>query len=76
MTFRSKPNGSARIIMNLSYPHEPKLGCGEVCSPNNEVAAFKEFEPVTMGSDSKRRRIMYRAGRPCQMIKVDWDMAY
>ena len=29
-----------------------------------------------MGSDSKWRRMMYNAGRPAEMIKADWDMAY
>ena len=31
---------------------------------------------MSMGSDGKWRRMMYIAGRPCEMIKADWDMAY
>ena len=76
MTVRLKANGAARIIMNLSFPHEPKLGKGEACSPNEGMRCFEEFEKVTMGSDSKLRTMMHRAGRPCEMIKADWDMAY
>ena len=76
MTVRLKPNGAARIIMNLSFPHEPQLGSGEACSPNEGMKCFQEFEPVSMGSDSKWRRMMYIAGRPAEMIKADWDMAY
>ena len=44
-------------------------------TPNEGMAAFEEFEPVTMGLDSKWRRMMHRAGMPCKMIKADWDMA-
>ena len=33
MSVRLKPNGAARIIMNLSFPHDPVLGGGEACSP-------------------------------------------
>ena len=76
MTVGLKANGAARIIMNLSYPHEPILGRGEACSPNEGMRCFEEFEKVTMGSDSKWRMMMHRAGRPCEMIKADWDMAY
>ena len=76
MTVRLKPNGAARIIMNLSFPHDPILGSGEACSPNEGMRCFQEFEPVSMGSDGKWRRMMHLAGRPCEMIKADWDMAY
>ena len=34
---------------------------------------MKEFEPVSMGSYSKWRRMMYRAGRSCERMKADWD---
>ena len=43
MTVRLKPNGAARIIMNLSYPHEPQLGSGETCSPNEGMRCFQKF---------------------------------
>ena len=69
-------NGRARLIMDLSYPHDTKLGKGQVCSPNEGMANFEEFEPLTMTSDIKWRRAMYRAGRPAEMVKADWDMAY
>ena len=35
-----------------------------------------EFEPVIMASDVAWRMCLYRAGRPCEMCKADWDMAY
>ena len=40
------------------------------------MANYEEFEPVTVGSDIKWRHCMYRAGRPAEMLKADWDMAY
>ena len=76
MTVRLKPNGSARIIIDLSHPHGPKLGGGEACSPNAGMAEYEEFEPCTMTGDVKWRKCLYRAGRPCEMCKADWDMAY
>ena len=62
--------------MSLSFPHDPILGGGEACSPNEGMRCFQEFEPVSMGSNGKWRRMMHLAGRPCEMIKADWDMAY
>ena len=64
MAVRLKPNGAARIIMNLSFPHDSVLGGGEVCSLNESMQAFQEFEPVSMASDVKWRKFMYLAGRP------------
>jgi hypothetical protein len=63
MTVRLKPNGAACIIMDLSYPHDMRLGKGMACSPNVGMEAFEEFEPVSMIGDQKWRRCMHRAGR-------------
>ena len=51
MTIRLKANGNARIIMDLSAPHGPKLEQGEACSPNEGMKEYNEFEPVTMAGD-------------------------
>jgi hypothetical protein len=48
---RLKANGAVRIIMNMSYPHEPKMGEGVACSPNAGMKDYEEFEPCTMTSD-------------------------
>ena len=56
MTVRLKPNGRARIIMDLSYPHNVTLGKGRVCSPNMGMANYEEFEPVCMAGDVQWRR--------------------
>ena len=63
MTVRLKPNGRARIIMDLSYPQGETLGKGMVCSPNVVMSNYDEFEPVKMKGDVQWRRCMYRAGR-------------
>ena len=76
MTVRLKPNGSARIIMDLSAPHGPTLGEGEACSPNMGMENYEEFEEVVMAGERKWRKCMHQAGRPCSMFKADWDMAY
>ena len=49
MTVRLKANQNARINMDLSPPHGPKLGGGEACSPNEGMCEYREFESVTMG---------------------------
>ena len=64
-----------RIIMDLSYPHWTRQGKGQLCSSNEGMANYEEFEPVAMASDVKWRRCIYRAGRPEEMMKVDYDMA-
>ena len=63
---RQKPNGSVRIILNLSSP----LG-----NSVNEGIDEKEF-PASMSSTTKWLRVLNRAGRGCRMVKVDWSDAY
>ena len=63
---RQKPNGSVRIILNLSSP----LG-----NSVNEGIDEKEF-PASMSSTTKWLRVLNRAGRGCKMVKVDWSDAY
>lgn len=63
---KQKPNGSVRIILNLSSP----LG-----SSVNEGIDEKEF-PATMSSTTKWIRVLNKAGRGCSMAKVDWSDAY
>jgi hypothetical protein len=63
---RQKPNGSVRIILNLSSP----IGFSV-----NEGIDEKEF-PASMSSTTKWLRVLNRAGRGCRMVKVDWSDAY
>lgn len=66
MMCRQKPNGSARIILNLSSPKGACVNDGI----NNE-----EF-PTSMSSTKKWLEVLDRAGRECSMLKLDWASAY
>ena len=48
MMVRLKPNGSARIIMDMSWPRKIYLGEGKACSPNEGMKNYKEYELVQM----------------------------
>ena len=74
MAVRLKPNGRARIFKDLSYPHDTKLGKGQVFSPNEGMSNYEEFEAVMLTSDAKLMRVMCRAGRTAEMVQADWDM--
>ena len=63
---RNKPNGSVRIILNLSSPKGSSVNDGI----NNE-----DF-PTTMSSTSKWVAALWKAGKGCKMCKVDWSDAY
>ena len=69
-------NGAARIIMNLSWPHDGKLGDGTVISVNADMSEWEAFEDTMMTSDRAWRECLYRAGCPAQMVKSDWNAAY
>ena len=76
MMVRLKPNGSARIIMDMSWPRKIYLGDGKACSPNEGMRNFEEFESVEMTSDAHFRRAMYWSGWPVEVAKTDWAVAY
>ena len=63
---RQKPNGSVRIILNLSAP--------KGFSVNDGVDADKF--PATMSSTEKWLRVLNKAGRGCWLTKTDWADAY
>jgi len=63
---RPKPNGSARIILNLSAPKGNSV---------NEGIDKDEF-PATMSSTEAWLKALYRAGRNCWICKTDWSDAY
>ena len=73
---RLKPNGSARIIMDLSHPRDVKLHASEACSPNTGMQNFVPFEPVKMTSDMEFREALFWAGWPADVMKTDWSIAY
>ena len=63
---RLKPNGKARIIINLSK--------GKPMSVNEGIR--KEDFPTAMSSTTAWIRIMLRCGRNCRFAKCDWASAY
>jgi len=63
---KPKPNGSVRIILNLSAP----LG-----SSVNEGINPADF-PTTMSSTTAWLRVLRAAGRNAKMCKIDWADAY
>ena len=63
---KPKPNGSVRIILNLSSP----LG-----NCVNEGIDKDEF-PTIMSSTTKWLRALHLAGRKAKMCKIDWADAY
>ena len=66
MTIRPKPNGSVRIILNLSAP----LGA----SVNEGIN--KDYFPASMSSMTDWLRALQKAGRRAEMCKIDWSDAY
>jgi hypothetical protein len=66
MMCRQKPNGSARIILNLSAPKGSSV---------NDGIDSDEF-PTTMSSTQKWLAILDKAGRKCLIVKLDWASAY
>ena len=63
---RQKPNGSARIILNLSAPKGSSV---------NDGVTSEDF-PTTMSSTQKWLEVLDKAGRNCLMVKLDWASAY
>lgn len=63
---RQKPNGTARVILNLSAPKGSAV---------NEGIDKKQF-PAVMSSTKKWVAILNRAGRAAWIAKCDWAEAY
>ena len=63
---RDKPDGSVRVILNLSAPTGISV---------NEGIDSNEF-PTSMSSTTKWLIAMNKAGRNCLFCKIDWADAY
>ena len=63
---RPKPNGSVRVILNLSAP------IGE--SVNDGISS-EEF-PTKMSSTEEWLRVLNKAGKNCLILKIDFSDAY
>ena len=67
---RLKPNGTARLIINLSHPNLDEGPTGI----NSGIDA-KEF-PATMSSTAKFVESLFKVGRNALICKSDWNQAY
>ena len=88
MDTRPKPNGSIRIIINMSDPHtkvydvdkkcmrEAQLGDGVALSPNMGLRGWLDFEPCLMSTSEDFRMAMFDCGHRCRFCKSDWSHAY
>ncbi len=63
---RPKPDGSARVILNMSAPSGRSV--------NEGINA--ELFPAKMSSTVKWLRVLERAGKGCVIMKIDWSDAY
>ena len=61
-----KPNGKARLILNLSAPKGFSVNDG----------IDKSEYPAKMTSTMQFVRIMNKCGRKCKFVKLDWAAAY
>ncbi|MFN9955036.1 MAG: hypothetical protein ACK55I_18210, partial [bacterium] len=65
MMCRQKPNGSVRIILNLSAPKGSSV---------NDGIDSDDF-PTTMSSTQTWLAVLDKAGRNCLLVKLDWASA-
>jgi len=63
---RLKPNGSVRVILNLSAPRGLSV---------NDGIDIEEF-PASMSSTQAWVKVLNKAGKNCWITKVDWADAY
>ena len=63
---RPKPNGSVRVILNLSAPKGRSVNDG----------INKDDFPAKMSSTAAWLRVLNQAGRDCLITKTDWAAAY
>ena len=63
---RKKPNGAARVILNLSAPAGMSV---------NDGIKAEDF-PAVMSSTAAWLKVLNKAGRGCWITKTDWASAY
>ena len=63
---KAKPNGSVKVILNLSAP------LGKSVNEGIDNACF----PATMSSTKKWLQILHPAGKGCLIVKINWSSAY
>ena len=63
---RPKPDGSVRVILNMSAP--------KGCSVNDGID--NTLFPAEMSSTQKWLAVLDKAGHGCVIMKIDWSDAY
>ena len=75
ITVKLKPNGKARICINMSAPYKKDSDPPEMPSSVNSGINTDEF-PTSMSSTGTFLKSLMRAGCPAEMCKLDWNQAY
>ena len=76
LTMRPKPDGSVRLIIDMSHPHnEDKVKMGEGIPMSINAAITGDME-VEMTSIKRWTGVLHRAGCPAEALKNDWNSAY
>ena len=77
MSVRLKPNGKARIIVDMSHPHTDKsaLLCAPTPASINSGINKEEF-PAYMAGTRDVLTLLYWVGRSGVFCKADWNNAY
>merc|ERR1711923_669463 len=72
---RLKPNGKARIILDLSSPHfDEEQPPGTPLSVNAGIN--KEEYPAKMSNTASMLEVLDQVGAPAEFSKIDWVSAY
>ena len=75
ITVKLKPNGKARICINMSAPYKSEgQPAGTPSSVNSGID--KNKFPTAMASTTSFCQSLMRAGCPAEMCKLDWNQAY
>ena len=74
ITVKIKPNGKARICIDMSAPHTAKEDSGLAPSSVNSGINSDDF-PTVMSSTKSFCESLMRSGCPGQFCKIDWNQA-
>lgn len=76
MSVEIKPNGRARVIIDMSWPHldDPQLDSQDPISVNSSIR--KEDYPAFMVTSQDVLELLFLAGWKCFLSKCDWNDAY
>ena len=75
ITVKIKPNGKARICIDMSAPHNTANGHGTSATSVNSGINSDDF-PTLMSSTKSFCESLMKAGCPGEMCKIDWIQAY